>query len=149
MGIILQVLYDVLLKYFFIPMVIIYIIGTPKFLILFVNKLLLIKDPIYGIRILFSLVAFFISSMIFNIYRKFNLQKILDADMQSGMDKNNHLIELHERNIFLYERNIYIYCCFFVMIIVFLKFSAMYDKTYELEKNLQELKNDNNNLHHD
>ena len=149
MGIVLHILYQQLLKYIFAPMLIIYIIGKPKFLIELLNKFLLIRDPLYKIRIFFFLAFFFVGSIFQTFYRQYNISQLLDEEYsKTNPNSYNAQIDNYIRTSFLFQRNINIYIFFFVSIIIFLKFSRVYEKTYELENRLKELRHNTNHNNH-
>jgi len=144
MGILLHILYNELLKYVFTPMLVIYLIGRPRYFVELLNKFLLITIPLYKIRIFFFLAFFFVANIIQTLYKKYNYKIIiLEVNSKTTNDAFDHLKENYIRTKFLFERNIFMYFFFFISIMIFLKFSKVYERTYDLENKLNELKKKN------
>jgi len=62
------------------------------------------------------------------------------AVSMGGNIYNNQLYEDNLRLLYRHERNIYIFLCFFIISMIYVKFSNVYEKTYELENKIVELK---------
>lgn len=127
--------------YIFTVFFIIYLIGKPRMLIQLVNKLWTIEITKYNISLfaLLSLIfAFGGLNNYFNYYHEnIELKSILELGNQDI--HYSDLIERKKKFIYLYERGIFLYLTFFIMTLLFVKFSNVYQKKFALEDKLSEL----------
>lgn len=121
----------------FLAIFIMYILGKPRRLIVILNKLWLIKlyhnIPIFGYIIGLSLL-----NILYNLWVRSmkveSLERLIDEHRASS-----ELIIAEKKFIFMCERTIFLYSLYMVFIMVFMKFSNVYEKKYELEDQISEL----------
>ena len=145
MSLLFNFLYNYVLIYVYIPMLILYFIGKPRFIIKTLNWILLIRHPMYKISIFFYASFFFVANMVLLYVQKESVTGKIEEIMQQAVSMggniyNNQLYEDNLRLLYRHERNIYIFLCFFIISMIYVKFSNVYEKTYELENKIVELK---------
>ena len=138
------ILYSYLLPVLLL-MFVIYIIGKPRFLITLLNKILLI--PIYRIDIpLSAAMSFLLLIPMLQNSISYYSDKIELEEYLEHYQKYHHSNDFDKkyeyllRKIFFKERNIFIIFCLMILIFIFVKFSSVYSKTFDVEDEIASLK---------
>lgn len=126
------------LIWIFAIVLIIYIIGKPRGVINFLNRIWLIKlyhnIPIFGYIIGISFL-----NIIYNAYiRSLKVNSL--TYMINEHRVTSEVIISEKKIIFMCERTIFLYSCYIVFIMVFMKFSKVYEERFELEDRVETIK---------
>lgn len=114
--------------YFLLPILILVLIGKPRFLIRLIHKVLNIKIPVKEIKIfMFVWVSCGVYAGL-NLFEKFRLEKALQAIDKSRGDVENYDMKMRELN--LCERNAYMYLNFFIIMIIIERLCDSYFKSW-------------------
>lgn len=137
MAIIARFMYGFYL-YFLIPILVLVLIGKPRFVIKIIHFMMNIKEPIKQIKIFFFIwLACGLYSLLC-LFQKYRIQAII-----SNLDKNAKTIDIYDskmRELNLCERNGYMYLNFFIIMVVidrlcdsYFKFWVEEDKKFAIE----------------
>ena len=149
MSLIVHAMYSFYL-YFLLPVLVLVLIGQPRFLIKLIHMILNLKEPIKEIKIFMFI---WISCGLYaglNLFQKFTLEKVVQA-----LDKSQKNIEIYDnkmRELNLAERNAYMYLNFFIIIMIIERLCDSYfklwveeDKKTLIEKKILEISNKKDN----
>lgn len=140
-----SILNDYALWYIYVPFLIFYWFGWPRFIIRIMNKILLVKEPYRNIPIFLYFTLFFVANAIISFVQKNGCEKkVLEEVNKSQLSGipiySNNDYENNLRNLYRSERNSFIFFWFFIASIIYVKFSYDYQKIYELEEKRNSLK---------
>lgn len=149
MALIMHAMYGFYL-YFFLPILVLVLIGKPRFLIKLIHMILNLKEPIKEIKIFMFI---WLSSGLFavlNFFQKFKIERIVQV-----LDKSQKNLETYDskmRDLNLAERNAYMYFNYFIVIIIIERLCDSYfkswveeDKKTLIEKKILEVSNKKDN----
>ena len=140
-----KILNDYVLGYIYFPILLMFWIGRPRFIVRLLNKLLLVTEPYRNIPIFLYFTLYFIVNIIISYFQRIGFEKKVIEEVVKAAESGHSLYknEVYENSIresFKMERNIYIFFCFFVISIVYVKFSKDYKDIDALENKRNELK---------
>lgn len=132
----------ILVQLLFYPFMIIfalYVLGKPRFIIKNLSSIWSLRITRYEVSVFSFLSFIFAVGALFNYYdlreNSFVLEKLYE---NSNGSYHSEVIENQKKLIFLCERGIFLYLSFFILTAVFVKFSDVYKKKYELEDQIEE-----------
>jgi hypothetical protein len=131
------------LYYPFLGIFILYVIGRPQFLITRINKLWSLKVTKYEISVFTGLSIFFGLGALYNYINRLDREAALREMISLDGHYNVEAVDNQKKLIFLCERGIFLYLAFFIMTLVFVKFSDVYGKKFDLEAKLDSLEDKN------
>ncbi len=125
------------LFYPFLIIFVLYVIGSPRFLISKINNLWSLRVTKYNISVFIGLSSLFAIGGLYNYIIR--LEKIATLNDMINLDRvyTVEAIDSQKKLIFLCERGIFLYLAFFIMTLVFVKFSDVYQKKFEIESKLE------------
>lgn len=131
MAILLGSIYSIIFTFFGLPVILIMILGKPRFLIKLINIIYHLKDPVKKIKIMRALMIVSFLVMLWNGFNKYMITRHLSSiDVEESQFK---YIETKAREAQLCERNFFMFLAFFIMFIIIEKFCETYKKLWNLE----------------
>ena len=125
--------------YPFMGIFVLYVIGRPKFLIKQISKLWGIKVTSYKLPLFFVISCIFLIGALVNLSNRLEkvekLSKITES-IPEHLHLTSDSIESAKRALFKCERGVFLYSFFFILTALFVKFSDVYEKKFELEEKL-------------